>query len=324
MRLRRIRTGLVITAVSALALAACGEDADTTDDPSAEGDDGTETEADGEPWELIESSTPAMLQELGSAIENEEPIVVTLWHPHWAYDRWDLKDLEDPEGALGEAEEIHSIARPNFEEDQPEVAEWLGNFELANDEIAELSTQVIGVESDELESDFDSENEAAQAWMEENTDLVEEWLGDDYGTDVGGGEEIEIAFIPWDEAIAVTNLWEAILTDHGFEVTQTQADVAPVFDGVASGEFDLFLDYWLPGTHAEYQEQFGDEFVDLGIWFDDAALTWTVPEYVDEVDSIADLPDNREMFGGEIIGIESGAGLTDISINEVMPAYGLD
>lgn len=322
MRLRRIRTGLVITAVSALALAACGDDADTTDDPSAEGDDGTETE--GEPWELIESSTPAMLQELGSAIENEEPIVVTLWHPHWAYDRWDLKDLEDPEGALGEAEEIHSIARPNFEEDQPEVAEWLGNFELANDEIAELSTQVIGVESDELESDFDSEIEAARAWMEENTDLVEEWLGDDYGTDVGGGEEVEIAFIPWDEAIAVTNLWDAILTDHGFEVTQTQADVAPVFDGVASGEFDLFLDYWLPGTHAEYQEQFGDEFVDLGVWFDDAALTWTVPAYVDEVDSIADLPDNREMFNGEIIGIESGAGLTDISINEVMPAYGLD
>jgi glycine betaine/proline transport system substrate-binding protein len=320
MRLRRIRTGLAITAVAALALAACDEAPDPADDP----DDTDEEAVDGEPWTLIESSTPAMLQELGSAIDNEEPIVVTLWHPHWAYDAWDLKDLEDPEGALGEAEEIHSIARPGFDEDHPEATEWLGNFELSADEIAELSTMVIGVESDDLDSEFSTEIEAAEAWYEENSDVVEGWLGDDFGTEVGGGEEIEIAFIPWDEAIAVTNLWDVILTDHGYEVTQTQADVAPVFDGVASGEFDLFLDYWLPGTHAEYQEQFGDEFIDLGIWFDDAALTWTVPAYVDEVDSIADLMEHRDLFGGEIIGIESGAGLTDISINEVMPAYGLD
>ena len=322
MRMRRFRTGLAIAAVSALALAACGEADDPTDDPADEPDE--EAVDDGEPWTLIESSTPAMLQELGSAIAEEEPIVVTLWHPHWAYDEWDLKDLDDPEGALGEAEEIHSIARPGFDDDHPEVTEWIGNFELTADEIAELSTMVIGVESDDLDSEYGTEIEAAEAWMEENSDVVEGWVGDDFGSDVGGGDAIEIAFIPWDEAIAVTNLWDAILTAHGFEVTQTQADVAPVFDGVASGEFDLFLDYWLPGTHAEYQEQFGDEFIDLGIWFDDAALTWTVPAYVDEVDSIADLAENRDLFGGEIIGIESGAGLTDISINEVMPAYGLE
>ena len=46
--------------------------------------------------DLQTSSTTAMLTELDSAIKAEEPIVVTLWHPHWAYSRYDLKDLEDP------------------------------------------------------------------------------------------------------------------------------------------------------------------------------------------------------------------------------------
>ncbi len=323
MKFRRMRSALAITAVAALTLAACGDADDNGDDTAAETENGENGE-DTEPWTLIESSTPAMLSELGGAIDAEEPIVVTLWHPHWAYDEWDLKDLEDPEGALGEAEEIHSIARPGFDDDHPEVTEWIGNFELDIDQIAELSTMVIGVESDDLDSEYDSEVAAAEAWMQENEDVVEGWIGDDFGSDIGGGDEIEIAFIPWDEAIAVTNLWDAILTEHGFEVTQTQADVAPVFDGVANGEFDLFLDYWLPGTHAEYQEQYGDEILDLGIWFDDASLTWAVPSYVDEVDSLEDLNEHRDLFGGEIVGIESGAGLTDISINEVMPTYNLD
>lgn len=151
--------------------------------------------------------------------------------------------------------------------------------------------------------------------------------GDDTGDgefeQIGEGEEIEIAFIPWDEAIAVSNLWAAILEDHGFEVTLTQADVAPTFEGVSSGEYDLFFDMWLPGTHSDYQDEYGDDLEELGTWFDDAALTWTVPEYVD-VDSIDELPDNADTFGSEIIGIESGAGLTRISKEEVIPTYGLE
>jgi glycine betaine/proline transport system substrate-binding protein len=325
MRIRRsTRTAVAFVAAGALVLAACGEDDDTGAEPDTEEENGEAADVDGEPWELVESSTSAMLAELGSAVDAEEPIVVTLWRPHWAYDAWDLKDLEDPENALGDAEEIHAIGRDGFADDFPEAAEWLGNFELDADQVAELSTLVLGVEDDRLESPHDSEVEAARAWMEDNQDLVDEWLGDDAGNEVGGGESIEIAFIPWDEAIAVTNLWEVILEDHGYDVTQTQADVAPTFDGVAGGQYDLFLDMWLPATHEDYLEEYGEDIEQLGVWFDDARLTWTVPAYVDEVDSIADLPEHHDMFGGQIIGIESGAGLTRISNEEVIPTYGLD
>lgn len=144
------------------------------------------------------------------------------------------------------------------------------------------------------------------------------------GSDVGEGRSIEIGWIPWEEDIAVTNLWQVILEENGFEVTQTQTDVGPVFSGVATGDLDLFLDAWLPNTHEDFWAEFGDDVEDLGAWLDEAPLTWVVPEYVEEIDSIEDLQGNADMFGGQIIGIEPGSGLARISEEEVMPTYGLE
>jgi glycine betaine/proline transport system substrate-binding protein len=144
------------------------------------------------------------------------------------------------------------------------------------------------------------------------------------GSDVGDGREITIGWIPWEEDIAITNLWHVILEENGFEVTQQQADVAPVFDGVATGEMDLFMDAWLPNTHADYWEQYSEDVEDLGAWLAEAPLTWVVPSYVDEIDSIADLQGKADMFGGTIVGIEPGSGLARISEEEVIPAYGLE
>src|SRR5690554_3433376 len=88
-----------------LVAAACGTDDDDADDgPVDTGPENGEA-AEGE-FELVESSTPAMLAALDSAVANDEPIVVTLWTPHWAYDAYPIKNLEDPDGAWGEPEEI--------------------------------------------------------------------------------------------------------------------------------------------------------------------------------------------------------------------------
>ena len=103
-------------------------------------------------YELIESSTAAMLAELDSAISDEEPIVVTLWRPHIAYAQYDLKDLEDPEGAMGGAEEIHAVGRKGFSEDFPELAEWLRNFELSDEELSSLEQAVLADHEDDPEA----------------------------------------------------------------------------------------------------------------------------------------------------------------------------
>ncbi|MDS1271576.1 glycine betaine ABC transporter substrate-binding protein [Lipingzhangella sp. LS1_29] len=142
--------------------------------------------------------------------------------------------------------------------------------------------------------------------------------------DVGEGQEISIGLIPWEEAIAVTHLWSVILEEKGYDVSIEELDVAPTFQGVAQGDVDLFLDTWLPDTHGEYMDEYGEDIEELGAWYDDATLHLTVPEYVDEVDSIADLADNADLFDNQIVGIESGSGLAQLTNDEVMPTYGLD
>jgi glycine betaine/proline transport system substrate-binding protein len=134
---------------------------------------------------------------------------------------------------------------------------------------------------------------------------------------------VEIGLIPWDEDIAATFLWKEILERQGLEVEETQLDVAPTFQGVADGSLDLFLDAWLPSTHGDYQERFGADYEDLGVWYEPALLTIAVPEYVD-VDSLEDLAENGDLFENRIVGIEPGAGLTRVTREEVMPAYGLE
>ena len=131
--------------------------------------------------------------------------------------------------------------------------------------------------------------------------------------DSNGGSEttgtVKLGVVNWAEGIAITNLAAAILEDHmGYEVEITVADVAPIFTSVASGNTDAFLDGWLPLTHESYMEEYGADIIDLGVINGNARIGLVVPEYV-EIDTIEELRDNAEMFNGEIIGIDAGAGI---------------
>ncbi len=149
------------------------------------------------------------------------------------------------------------------------------------------------------------------------------------GAEADGGagpadRPIEIAvFNGWDEGIAASYLWQTILEEKGYDVELTFADVAPVYQGLAGGDFDLVLDTWLPITHADYLERFGDEVEDLGAWNDEAKLTIAVNEDA-PIDSLDELAAASADFGGRIVGIEPGSGLMRITADEVVPGYGLD
>ncbi len=143
----------------------------------------------------------------------------------------------------------------------------------------------------------------------------------------GGGDTkasvIKIGYVPWDEDIAASYLWKQVLEEEGYSVELTQLDVAPVFQGVSSGDLDLFLDVWLPDVHADYWAQYSDSLEDLGPWYYDVLTTWAVPEYVD-IDSIEDLVGRENEFDGRVVGIEPGAGLMRLSRENVLPDYGLE
>lgn len=156
--------------------------------------------------------------------------------------------------------------------------------------------------------------------------------GDGADGDGGDGEDqvpsetLTIGWIPWEEDIANTFLWMEILERKGYDVEAQQLEVAAVFQGVADGTVDMFLDAWLPETHGQYKDEFGENWVNLGTWFEEATLELTVPTYVAEendITSLNDLPGNADLFDGKITGIESGAGMMGLLRDEVMPAYNL-
>ncbi len=117
---------------------------------------------------LIPSSGPAMTAALKEAIDKKRPVVVTGWKPHWKFARWELKFLDDPKGIYGGAETIHTIARIGLEKDLPQVAQFLRNFKLDDQQLGSL----MGVVGDSK----DDPAKAVRGWMEQNAELVSSWL----------------------------------------------------------------------------------------------------------------------------------------------------
>ncbi|MBO0891255.1 MAG: glycine betaine ABC transporter substrate-binding protein, partial [Acidothermales bacterium] len=149
-------------------------------------------------------------------------------------------------------------------------------------------------------------------------------LGGGGGGGGSGSKQVTIGMIPWDEDIAVTELWKQLLEAKGYKVTVQQLDAGPLFSGVASGSLSFFMDAWLPNTHAKYWKQFGPKVDDVGVWYEPADLGLAVPDYVTNVKTLADLKAHMSEFGGKVTGIEASAGEMDLAQHKVLPAYGID
>ncbi|PXA68037.1 glycine betaine ABC transporter substrate-binding protein [Cryobacterium arcticum] len=130
-------------------------------------------------------------------------------------------------------------------------------------------------------------------------------------------------FNGWDEGIAASELWKAILDEKGYNVELEYADVAPVYAGLSTGDYDLNLDVWLPNTHKSYLEEYGDDIAELGAWNDEAKNTIAVNADA-PIDTLAELAENADLFDNRIVGIEPGAGLTEAVTDNTIPTYGLE
>ena len=141
-------------------------------------------------------------------------------------------------------------------------------------------------------------------------------------------DTVKIGWTAWSDAEFITKLTAKLIednTDHDVELVQT--DIAPQYQGLKSGDIDVMLMSWLPGTHEDYMDKVGADIVNLGILYGYARLGWVVPEYIpkDKLSSIEDLKNDevREMLDGTITGIDPGAGLTRLS-KKAIEEYGLD
>ena len=122
-------------------------------------------------------------------------------------------------------------------------------------------------------------------------------------------DDIKLAYANWAEGVAISNLAAVVLEDElGYDVVTKMAPVSEVFELVASGEYHVFADVWLPKTHGHYVEEYSGEIETIGTIFNGARTGLVVPDYVD-AQSITDLQGKTGDYNGQIVGIEPTAGI---------------
>lgn len=134
---------------------------------------------------------------------------------------------------------------------------------------------------------------------------------------------ITIGYINWPEDVAVSHLWQTLLAQKGYKVKLINAAVAPTFSGVKSGSISIFMDAWLPHTHAAYWARIRSNAVKLNSWYTSPTQEgFVVPDYVTNVKTIADLKAHASEFSNKIVGIDPGAGEMALA-RKAIKAYGL-
>lgn len=118
-------------------------------------------------WHLIQSSGPAMIASLKSAIKAHKPIVVTLWKPHWAFVKWHLKILKDPKNKYGKPDDVYAVSRKGFKKDSPAAAKLLSQYKWTKkDDEAVMLYHQKGM----------SWSDAAKKFLKNHKDLDKKWM----------------------------------------------------------------------------------------------------------------------------------------------------
>src|SRR5699024_9885857 len=143
-----------------------------------------------------------------------------------------------------------------------------------------------------------------------------------------GDEDITLGVDDYVSNTSNTYVAKLLLEEIGYDVDLNQTDVGGEYQGLADGTNDAIVGAWLPTTHKSYSEKDEDKSEKINTVTEDVKLSLTVPEYMEDINSIEDLRDNTNNIGEdldwEITGISPGAGEMEIMENEVMPGYDLE
>ncbi|WP_461633462.1 glycine betaine ABC transporter substrate-binding protein [Labilibaculum euxinus] len=137
-------------------------------------------------------------------------------------------------------------------------------------------------------------------------------------------KEISIFYPNWAEGVAFTYLAKTALEANGYNVELTNLAPGMIYGELSkeNSKGDVFLDAWLPNTHKDYWDNYGDKLVILGESFSEGTTGLVVPTYV-TINSIEELNANKDKFNSEIIGIGAGAGIHANTLKAI-DAYKLD
>ncbi|MCA1773588.1 MAG: choline ABC transporter substrate-binding protein [Halomonas sp.] len=136
-------------------------------------------------WQLVDSSEAGMLAELRARVPNEDWMVFLGWEPHPMNTNFDMAYLEGAGDYFGPdlgGATVYTNTRADYAEECANVGELLNNMTFT----LEMENQLMG----EIMDDGEDPRDAARAYLQENDELLGEWLA---GVETIGGEPAEEA-----------------------------------------------------------------------------------------------------------------------------------
>jgi glycine betaine/proline transport system substrate-binding protein len=137
-------------------------------------------------FELVESSEQGMLSAVARAVRNENHIVFLGWEPHPMNSNFDIAYLEGGDDVFGPdlgGATVHTNVRAGYLEECPNVGRFLQNLAFTLEMENEIMSAILddGVEP----------NAAARSWLQENPEVLDDWL-DGVTTFDGGDAEAAV------------------------------------------------------------------------------------------------------------------------------------
>ena len=118
-------------------------------------------------WDIVESSTEAMLAAVGRATDRDEWIVFLAWSPHWMNAVYDIRYLDDPEGIWGSDGYVATVMNTESAEAMPNVSLFLSQLQVTSD--------IQNLWIDRYSRQGQDPAEVASTWISENLDIVLQW-----------------------------------------------------------------------------------------------------------------------------------------------------
>lgn len=121
-------------------------------------------------YKQITSSEAAMMAELKRRIKAKKPVIITGWKPHYKWDIYELKMLEDPK-SIFPVEKMYSVSRQGFKEEYPTLTHFFERFTFDTAQLSELIELVR--EADEMEK---NPTKGAEIYYEKYKNEIESWF----------------------------------------------------------------------------------------------------------------------------------------------------
>lgn len=120
-------------------------------------------------YHLQSSSEAGMLAAVSRAYQSKQWVVATVWSPHWLWQKWKMRYLQDPKGALGGEEQVHAFASKAFAGKFPRADVFFKHFKLtlADVEAIELEGNKTNDYATAAKKFVDAHPDKLKAWMQQ-------------------------------------------------------------------------------------------------------------------------------------------------------------